>query len=79
MWHMDGGWGWWMLVGMVAMAGFWIAIIWAVVAIVRRWPNQSEERHARQKPASLEILERRYASGELTNDEFEAMKRRLIE
>lgn len=68
-----------MLVGMVAMAGFWIAVIWAVVTIIRRRPGPSEEWHARQKPASLEILERRYASGELTDDKFEAMKRRLIE
>ena len=68
-----------MLAGMVAMAGFWIAVIWAVVAIIRHRPAPSEERHARQKPASLEILERRYANGELTEDEFEAMKRRLIE
>lgn len=73
MWHMDGGWGWWMLVDMIAMAGFWIAVIWAVVTIIRRRPGPSEEWHARQKPASLEILERRYASGELTDDKFEAL------
>jgi len=77
MWHMGDGWGWWMLSGTVMMAGFWIAIFWALAAINRRPPDASVERSGRAEPTALEILERRYARGELSDDEFEAMRRRL--
>ena len=79
MWHMGDGWGWWMLSGTVMMAGFWIAIVWVFAAIARRPPDTGAERSTRAEPTALEILERRYASGELTDDEFVAMKRKLTE
>jgi putative membrane protein len=73
-WHMGNGAGWWMVFGSVMMVVFWVAIIWAVTAVVRRPP---EERGRSSEPTALEILERRYARGELTDDEFESMKHRL--
>ena len=35
-------------------------------------------RGARDEPTALEILEWRYASGELSDEEFEGMKQRLL-
>jgi putative membrane protein len=75
-WHMGNGTGWWMVFGSVMMVIFWIVIIWAVTAVVRR-PPESGARERRSEPTALQILERRYALGELTDDEFESMKRRL--
>jgi putative membrane protein len=78
MWHMGERWGWWMFFGMLMMAGFWLAIIWVLVAIARRLSDQSENKTPHKELTALEILERRYAGGELSEEEFVAMKRRLI-
>lgn len=67
-----------MFFGMLMMAGFWLAIIWVLVAIARRLSDQSENKIPRKELTALEILERRFAGGELSEDEFVAMKRRLI-
>ena len=75
-WHMGNGAGWWMVFGSVMMVIFWIVVIWAVTAMVRR-PPETGQRERAPEPTALEILERRYARGELTDDEFESMKRRL--
>ena len=78
MWHMGDGWGWWMMLGGLWMVAFWGLVIWAVYTLVTRLggretapPPQTAE------PSAIEILERRYARGELSHDEFEAMRRRL--
>ena len=77
MWHMGDGWGWWMLFGTLMMVGFWGVLIWAVAAMVRG-PRETSAPGARREFTALEMLERRYASGELSDEEFEAMKRRLL-
>ena len=74
MWHMADGWGWWMLVGWLWMAVFWGLIIWAVVTVVRR-DGSSSGRSASDDP--LTILERRYAAGEISHEEFEERRSRL--
>ncbi len=73
MWDMGDGWGWWMMVGWVWMLVFWGLIIWAVVTVIDRLGG---ERRSAGGDA-LDILERRYARGELNHDEFEEMRRRL--
>jgi putative membrane protein len=51
-------------------------VVWALVAAVRR---PGEFSHANQSSESaLEILKRRYARGEVTKDEFDAMKKDLV-
>jgi putative membrane protein len=75
MWHMGDGWGWWMVMGWIWIIAFWALIIWAVYTIATRFGGG--ERAATREPSALEILERRYARGEISHDEFEAMRARL--
>lgn len=77
MWHMGDGWGWWMLFGTLMMAGFWGIVLWAIAALIRG-PRDGAEPGAYREPTALEILERRYASGELSDEVFEVMKQRLL-
>jgi putative membrane protein len=76
MWQMHDGWGWWMVLGWVWMVVFWGLIVWAVSAIITRLAGS---RGAQQpdEPDALAILERRYARGELTSEQFEEMRSRL--
>lgn len=77
MWHMGDGWGWWMVVGWVWMAVFWGLIIWAVYAVVTRL-EQGRDPSQRETPEdALAILERRYARGDISAEEFEQMRRTL--
>ena len=76
MWQMHDGWGWWMVVGWVWMVVFWGLIIWAVYALINRSPTD-DRRERQDEPAALEILERRYARGEINAEEFEQMRRTL--
>jgi putative membrane protein len=78
MWQMHDGWGWWMVFGWVWMVIFWGLIIWAVFAVVTRLSHGPTDRTPHDEGTALEILERRYARGELTAEEFEEMRRRLI-
>lgn len=68
MWDYDNhmsGWGWaFMGVGMVL---FWAVVITALVILVR-FVNQSPRRESQPPPA--EILARRFARGEIDEDEF---------
>jgi putative membrane protein len=75
MWHMGDGWGWWMVMGWIWMVVFWGLIIWGVFALASRLGRG--ESAAEREPSALEILERRYARGELSHEEFEEMRRRL--
>ena len=63
--------------GMGLMSLLWIAafglIVWAVVAAVRR-PSESNG-HA---DSALDILKRRYASGEINKQAYEEKKKDLI-
>jgi putative membrane protein len=76
MWQMHDGWGWWMVFGWFWMVVFWGLIIWAVCAVVTRLEG-NRGRQQRDEPDALAILERRYARGELTTEQFEEMRSRL--
>ncbi len=63
MWGMH--WGWWV---------FWIAFILVVVMLY--WRGRTEPTTStRETP--LEMLQRRYAAGEITTEEYEERKKRL--
>jgi len=80
-WGMMWGPGWWGasygLFGWLMMLIFWILIIVGAVLIIRWLVAEAGSRGAAAGDTTLDILKRRYAKGEITKDQFEAMKRDL--
>jgi putative membrane protein len=74
--HAVGDWVWWMAFGRILMIVFWGLIILGVYMLISRRPGRRAERPEPRETA-LEILERRYASGELPQDQFDEMRQRL--
>jgi len=74
-WGNYGGWG--MGFGMVFMLLFWVLVILGIAVLVRWLMTQSSpDRGAREK-SPLEIVQERYARGEIDHDEYEQKKRDL--
>ena len=74
---MHGGWGGgWMSLMMLMMVLFWGAIIFGVVWLIRGsarpGSGASEPRARRESP--VEVLERRFAEGEITEDDYRARR-----
>lgn len=63
MWGMH--WSWWIV---------WIAVIVLVVVLLTRAGGSTEGR--RESP--LDILERRYAAGEISTEDYEERRARLL-
>ncbi|MGK7294295.1 MAG: SHOCT domain-containing protein [Candidatus Wenzhouxiangella sp. M2_3B_020] len=59
---------------------FWalllVVLVWAVVRAVPQWTSQTGT-PSTQRETPLQILERRYADGEITTEEYEERKSRL--
>jgi uncharacterized membrane protein len=75
---MSGGWGMWVIY--LSMTAFWVAavavVLWAMRSVSRvvsreGWPPPAER--------AIEVLERRYAAGEIDAIEFRRMKSDLSE
>lgn len=64
MWGMH--WGWWI---------FWIAFVLIVVLLFWRWLQNQNRPVSGETP--LEVLQRRYAAGEISTEEYEERKARL--
>lgn len=77
MWHMDDGWGWWMVLNWIWIIGFWVLIFWAVRAFLGPGRDRTTAR-PRTGADALEILNRRYANGEITDEEYDRMRRRIL-
>jgi putative membrane protein len=69
-WGSYGGWG--MGFGMLFMLLFWVLIILGIAALIRWLPSRS----SRDK-TPLDILQERYARGEIDREEYEQKKRDL--
>ncbi len=73
------GWGWGMGIGMVL---FWGLVIWAIVALVRGPSHHDDSAacwgHPEHSDSALEVLKRRYASGEIGKEEYEQKKRDMV-
>jgi len=73
------GWG---IVGWIVpimMAIFWAAIIIAVIVLIR-WAVKSGTigKGIPKEESALEILQKRYARGEISREEFESMKKDIL-
>lgn len=77
MWHMGDGWGWWVVFGTVFMVAFWLIVVWAIGTLAQRPHREAPPAPRTEEPTALQILERRYANGELTDEEFEQKRQRL--
>lgn len=79
--HDMNGWGHW-LFGGVWMVLFWGAVI-LLIALVIRWAVRGSQRgpqtDTKAPRTPLEILNERYARGEIDSEEFERRKRDLSE
>lgn len=75
MWDGHDGMGWWMLWGSI----LWVVFIVAVVVVTARLAGDGRRGDTGQPPpeAPLDIARRRYASGELSREEFEQIRRDL--
>lgn len=74
---MNGDWGTgWMWLGGLGMVLFWALVIVGIVALVRGISGRSGAGEA-SPPTALEILEGRYARGEIDRDEYEQKRRDL--
>jgi len=72
-----GGMGWF---GPLFMVFFWVLIIVLIVLLIRWLVSSSHPRtlSSHQEDSALEILNKRYARGEINKEEFEAKKKDLI-
>ena len=80
-WHPGWGWGWGhMIFAGLMMIAFWGGIVLLIVLLVRWLAGGSASSHA-SSPASrqtpLEILQERFAKGEIDKEEFEERRKLL--
>ena len=75
MWDGHDGMGWWMLWGSI----LWVVFIVAIVAVAARLSadGRPADSGPPQPEAPLDIARRRYASGELSREEFDQIRRDL--
>ena len=74
-WHSFGGWG--MGFGFIFMLLFWGLVIFAIAALVRWLMTQSSPGRSSRDKSPLEIVQERYARGEIDREEYEQKKRDL--
>lgn len=74
-WGHFGGWG--MGVGIVFMVLFWTLVILGIAALIRWLLMQSSPGRGARDKTPLEIVQERYARGEIDREEYEQKKRDL--
>jgi putative membrane protein len=78
---MHGGWGWgWMSVMMVMMVLFWGAVVFGAVWLIRgaAWDRSVSERRVGSE-SPTEILDRRFAEGEIEEEDYRARREVLAD
>jgi len=73
-----GGFGWGPGFGWIFMILFWGLIILGIVAIVKWISDSSQNTNNSQPKTALDILNERYARGEIEREEFEQKKLDLL-
>ena len=74
-WNSFGGWG--MGMGFVFMLLFWGLVILGIAALIRWLMTQSSPSCGSRDKSPLEIVQERYARGEIDREEYEQKKRDL--
>ena len=73
-----GSFGWWgMGFGMVFMLLFWVLVILGIAVLIRWLLAQSPPSSGARDKTPLEIVQERYARGEIDREEYEQKKRDL--
>lgn len=72
-WGMGGGMG----LGLLSMLFFWGILIAAIVFGVKWLSNQGQANQKQPSDSAMEILEKRYANGEIDEKEFRKIKNNL--
>ena len=75
-WHEMMGFGYFGIFGAILMLLFWVAVIAGVVWFIKWLFEQSS---GRTKKSALEILDEKYARGEIDDEEYERRKGKLLE
>lgn len=74
-WGSYGGWG--MGFGILFMLLFWVLIILGIAGLIRWLMTQSTPSRSSRDKTPLDILQERYARGEIDREEYEQKKRDL--
>jgi putative membrane protein len=74
-WGSLGGWG--MGLGLIFMLLFWGLVILGIVALIRWLMTQSSPSRSSRDKSPLEIVQERYARGEIDREEYEQKMRDL--
>jgi putative membrane protein len=75
---MGGWWGWGMGFGWISMILFWGVVVLAIAALVRWLIPQPPGGASPRDRTPLEILQERYARGEIDRKEYEQKRRDLV-
>lgn len=80
--HMFDGSGWWMIIPMT----FMVLVILMIFGLWRRGPGTGpmslgdhSQGGSEREGSAVELLRRRYAAGEITGEQFDAMRSKLEE
>jgi putative membrane protein len=73
----DWGGGWGIILGPLYMV-MWVAILAAIIALVVRWTGLGGQASSRTTSTARDILDERFARGEIDDDEYEK-RRRILE
>ncbi len=72
------GFGWWgMGLGFIFMLLFWVLVILGIAALIRWLMTPSSPSRSSHNRTPLEIVQERYARGEINREEYEQKKRDL--
>jgi putative membrane protein len=75
-WGMHGDVGWaWMILMMALMVLFWAAVIFGVVWLIR---GSVDRRPERRNESPTEVLERRFAEGAISVEDYRARREVLV-
>jgi putative membrane protein len=80
-WMHGNNWGWgWMTLMMVAMLLFWGAVIFGIFWLIRGAARGEWGRSERptDKESPLDILDRRFAEGEITPEDYQTRRKVLL-